>query len=994
MKPSSPTKSSMQQGIEKMSRGDVHQFDDSKLEDDQREQVNKDVHRNMQSGFSNMARLGMLPSMRNSHVSHWASSVAKVSASSGAKKMKESARLKSLHRTPYPMVLSRMKLLLDRLQVLKHVGLQSARSEFGIHHGVSIKSRISLAETAFTESSNFLEDVSNFETVDDGNGSKLSLEKILEELGTTFSYVSEFLRKVPEETRIASILYVKMENFKKDQTVYRIGEESDKFYIILTGGVEVWTHPPGQWRQKTVIATLRKGQSFGDRGILNNEPRMQCVTASGNCTFLTVERDKFEEIFGSYFQARLQQAHDFFLNNVEMLAKIPKEDVMGVVRHMLLSTFHPGKEWDPLNEQQIYFITQGTASLESHDRKFPMVNVSRAMLGLQDDEDDALTLAETGDLANVVLRQGRAVGTLGHEEEMRKLRRQLIPKKAIATLDAGLYFGGGKEIMGDGELQSSLRVLATTEIEVYHCHIQTFFKYASPEIIRALRNDMAFKLTYYYGRIGCLAPYQIVGHPESDLGAQWAAPPTDDYGLPQQGGMHGQGGGKSPGRKRKVQKHVHEPGRYAPEVEKAIKYIESLQAHFELVKSGGADCPSGARGRTGGSGRGGEAIPIPGHMQFLVSKGCTPAERFWAMPAVSATARSNAIAPLLGQVFPEGLAPLASKLDELVLRSMRNAARQTSRPGTQGSYSGASPFGAMEGGGQADLPAEEARLQKLRALAQSPLENVNRSMLEGKSNQQEEQDRSTGRMAPAGASSGQGSPRAPSPAELRMGSSKEAGPGPGSVSSGRGAFSREGGFSFPALEGDGGALVQREHGKEGSERGERAFGHPSRGSGAWLDEALGRTPSSPRAAGAAGTPFSQSMHQQHGSSQSDTQPPRSSLRQRGFLAEEGLGDSRGGARGAGGAGSGAGRLRMATTSGSNATVSYNALLDSKARKRGALMASGVVWARNQELNPAPSLRQCLTFEEIARLRAHQRSGENAGGLISSLSSRPSTAPAL
>jgi len=32
--------------------------------------------------------------------------------------------------------------------------------------------------------------------VDDGNGFKLSLEKILEELGTTFSYVSEFLRKV------------------------------------------------------------------------------------------------------------------------------------------------------------------------------------------------------------------------------------------------------------------------------------------------------------------------------------------------------------------------------------------------------------------------------------------------------------------------------------------------------------------------------------------------------------------------------------------------------------------------------------------------------------------------------------------------------------------------------------------------------------------------------------------------------------------------------
>ncbi|KAF5828869.1 hypothetical protein DUNSADRAFT_16955 [Dunaliella salina] len=134
--------------------------------------------------------------MRHSPSSHWAGSVAKVSASSGAKKMKENARLKSLHRTPYPMVLSRMKLLLDRLQVLKQSGSAGAKSEFGVPHGVSIKSRASLADTAQTESSNFFEDVSNFETVDDGSGSKLSLEKILEELGTMFSYVSDFLRKV------------------------------------------------------------------------------------------------------------------------------------------------------------------------------------------------------------------------------------------------------------------------------------------------------------------------------------------------------------------------------------------------------------------------------------------------------------------------------------------------------------------------------------------------------------------------------------------------------------------------------------------------------------------------------------------------------------------------------------------------------------------------------------------------------------------------------
>ena len=46
--------------------------------------------------------------------------------------------------------------------------------------------------------------------------------------------------------------------------------------------------------------------------------------------------------------------------------------------------------------------------------------------------------------------------------------------------------------------------------------------------------------------------------------------------------------------------------------------------------------------------------------------------RFWATPAVSNSSRTNAIPPLLVQVFPEGLAPLSDKIDELVERSERH----------------------------------------------------------------------------------------------------------------------------------------------------------------------------------------------------------------------------------------------------------------------------------------------------------------------------------
>ncbi|KAJ9513475.1 hypothetical protein QJQ45_006027 [Haematococcus lacustris] len=241
-------------------------------------------------------------------------------------------------------------------------------------------------------------------------------------------------------------------------------------------------------------------------------------------------------------------------------------------------------------------------------------------------------MAEMGVLANVVLRQGRAVGTLGHEEEMRRLRRQLIPKKAIARLEAGSHFGGAQpgrgasacsarpragftaQVLGEGELQSSLRVLASTELELYHCHVEVFLRHASPALLGAMRDDVAFKLTYFYGRIGSIS---------SDT--------------------------------------VHEFGKYNNEVERALQYIQDLQSHFSMV--------SQARQRPS------QPAPLPthllGYMEYLVAKGSTPAQSFWSQPAVSGTARSNAILPLLHQMYPEGLQPLAAKLDDLVARTSR-----------------------------------------------------------------------------------------------------------------------------------------------------------------------------------------------------------------------------------------------------------------------------------------------------------------------------------
>ena len=53
----------------------------------------------------------------NTAAGRWLRAGATATATMHAKKLREAARLKALQRTPYPMVLARIKILLDKLQV-------------------------------------------------------------------------------------------------------------------------------------------------------------------------------------------------------------------------------------------------------------------------------------------------------------------------------------------------------------------------------------------------------------------------------------------------------------------------------------------------------------------------------------------------------------------------------------------------------------------------------------------------------------------------------------------------------------------------------------------------------------------------------------------------------------------------------------------------------------------------------------------------------------
>ena len=72
--------------------------------------------------------------------------------------------------------------------------------------------------------------------------------------------------------------------------VVRQGDPADKFFIVVEGELEVVREEEGVER---TVATLRKGQFFGEMAILRDLPRTATVRARTPTSLLAMERDEF-----------------------------------------------------------------------------------------------------------------------------------------------------------------------------------------------------------------------------------------------------------------------------------------------------------------------------------------------------------------------------------------------------------------------------------------------------------------------------------------------------------------------------------------------------------------------------------------------------------------------------------------------------------------------------------------------------------------------------
>ena len=109
---------------------------------------------------------------------------------------------------------------------------------------------------------------------------------------------SDFSAENENDRRILKSVYETMsiENYHKGDLIIREGDESDNFFILFSGSIQIRRKTPAG--DSIALADLNQEQNifFGEMSIISRDQRSATVTAKTECLTLTISGKKFLEI--------------------------------------------------------------------------------------------------------------------------------------------------------------------------------------------------------------------------------------------------------------------------------------------------------------------------------------------------------------------------------------------------------------------------------------------------------------------------------------------------------------------------------------------------------------------------------------------------------------------------------------------------------------------------------------------------------------------------
>lgn len=88
---------------------------------------------------------------------------------------------------------------------------------------------------------------------------------------------------------------VSEERYDRGDVIFREGDPGDRMYAVMDGEVEVF-HEEADGRV-LVVATLGRGQYFGEMALLSHAPRVASVRALGEVRVAVLGREDFETLY-------------------------------------------------------------------------------------------------------------------------------------------------------------------------------------------------------------------------------------------------------------------------------------------------------------------------------------------------------------------------------------------------------------------------------------------------------------------------------------------------------------------------------------------------------------------------------------------------------------------------------------------------------------------------------------------------------------------------
>jgi CRP-like cAMP-binding protein len=94
----------------------------------------------------------------------------------------------------------------------------------------------------------------------------------------------------------ACLACLRLRRFRKDETVFHQGDPGDALYVVASGRVKI-VLPSPDTGEPAILATLGRGQFFGELAMLDGEPHSASVVALEPTETLVLGRDDFERLF-------------------------------------------------------------------------------------------------------------------------------------------------------------------------------------------------------------------------------------------------------------------------------------------------------------------------------------------------------------------------------------------------------------------------------------------------------------------------------------------------------------------------------------------------------------------------------------------------------------------------------------------------------------------------------------------------------------------------